>query len=103
MASWQTFDRVVTAAPERLRKGPRGGGRDRDAIVDHVREAERSYARKVGARLPPRTPWPDQRAAIIGALGSGAPGGPWSPAYAFRRITWHALDHAWEIEDKSEA
>lgn len=85
VASWQAFDRVVVGAPERLRTGPRGGGRDRDGIVDHVREAERSYARKVGARLPPRTPWPDQRTAIIGALGSGAPAGAWSPAYAFRR------------------
>ena len=22
--------------------------------------------------------------------------------YAFRRIAWHVLDHAWEIEDKSD-
>jgi hypothetical protein len=25
----------------------------------------------------------------------------WPPRYAARRIAWHALDHAWEIEDKS--
>src|SRR4051794_18092257 len=41
--TWRYFDRVVKGAPETLRKGPRGGGRDRDQIVDHVREAERSY------------------------------------------------------------
>ena len=26
----------------------------------------------------------------------------WLPRYAARRIAWHVLDHAWEIEDKSE-
>ena len=24
----------------------------------------------------------------------------WPPRYAARRIAWHALDHAWEIEDR---
>lgn len=100
-ACWRGFDRVVDGAPEQLRKGPRGGGRDRDAIADHVREAERSYGRKVGTRLPPRTPWPDQRAALLPALRAGSPDGAWSARYAFRRIAWHVLDHAWEIEDKS--
>lgn len=55
-ASWRYFDRVVHDSPAELRKGPRGGGRDRDGIADHVREAERSYGRKVGPRVPPRTP-----------------------------------------------
>jgi hypothetical protein len=26
---------------------------------------------------------------------------PWPARYAIRRIAWHVLDHAWEIEDKS--
>jgi hypothetical protein len=99
---WHYFDGVVVGAPERLRKGPRGGGRDRDAIVDHVREAERSYARRIGVRLPPRTPWPDQRAALLPALCAAAPNDAWSARYALRRVAWHVLDHAWEIEDKSE-
>ena len=30
-----------------------------------------------------------------------APGKRWPPRYAARRIAWHALDHAWEIEDRS--
>jgi hypothetical protein len=30
------------------------------------------------------------------------PGG-WPVRYAARRIAWHVLDHAWEIEDKSGA
>lgn len=100
-ACWGRFDRVVEGAPAQLRKGPRGGGRDRDAIAEHVREAERAYGRSIGVRLPPRTPWPEQRAALLPALRAGAPGGAWSARYAFRRIAWHVLDHAWEIEDKS--
>lgn len=32
-ACWRAFDDVVAAAPERLRKGPRGGGRDREQVV----------------------------------------------------------------------
>ena len=27
---------------------------------------------------------------------------PWSPRYFVRRSAWHALDHAWEIEDRIE-
>lgn len=26
---------------------------------------------------------------------------PWTPRYAVRRSAWHALDHAWEIEDRA--
>lgn len=95
---WRRFDQVVAGAPAQLRKGPRGGGRDRDAIADHVREAERSYGRSFGVRLPPRTAWQDQRIALLAALRVGAPDGA---RYAFRRVGWHVLDHVWEIEDKS--
>jgi hypothetical protein len=99
--TWLVFDDVVAAAPARLRKGPRGGGRDRDDIVQHVREAERSYGRKLGVRVPPRTPWPEQRAAYLAAITAGAPGHPWPARYAARRLGWHVMDHAWEIEDRS--
>ncbi len=47
-AAWAVFDRVVAGAPATLAKGPRGGGRDRDPIVDHVVGAEAAYARKIG-------------------------------------------------------
>lgn len=52
-ACWARLDEVVAAAPAELLKGPRGGGRDRDRIVDHVREAERSYGRTIGVRVRP--------------------------------------------------
>ena len=96
---WAAFDRAVAASSAQLRKGPRGGGRDRDGIADHVREAERAYGGKVGVRVLPRTPWDEQRAELLAGLRK--PAGPWLPRYAVRRIAWHVLDHAWEIEDKS--
>jgi hypothetical protein len=101
-AAWTAFDAAAAAAPRVLPKGPRGGGRDRDGMVEHVREAERSYARKLGVRLPPRTPWQEQRDAIAEALrGGGDSDGAWARRYLIRRTAWHALDHAWELEDKT--
>jgi hypothetical protein len=102
VASWDYFDAVVQQAPAELRKGPRGGGRDRDAVARHVQEAERSYAPKAGVRVPPRTPWDAQRSSIAAALSAGDAGSAWPARYALRRIAWHVLDHAWEIEDRSE-
>jgi hypothetical protein len=100
---WRAFDAAAAAAPAVLPKGPRGGGRDRDGIIEHVREAERSYGRKVGVRVPPRTPWADQRAAISRALrDEEEPGATrWPRRYLVRRAAWHVLDNAWELEDKS--
>jgi len=98
---WTYFDEVVANAPVTLTRGPRGGGRDRDEIVPHVQEAERHYCSKLGTRVPPRTPWVEQRAVIHKALLAGSPGGAWPSRYALRRLAWHVLDHAWEIEDKS--
>ena len=110
-ATWKVFDQVVKRAPQSLGKGPRGGGRDRDAIVDHVLDAEVGYSSKLGLRL--RRPSPADRgaiaahrAALLAVFRSGAGGKPlrergWSARYAARRIAWHAMDHAWEIEDRS--
>ena len=103
-ASWATLADVAAGASVELRKGPRGGGRDRDDVVRHVQDAERTYARKLGVRHPPYKVPSDvtaMRTDLVAALISGAAEGPWSPAYAIRRIAWHVLDHAWEIEDKT--
>jgi hypothetical protein len=101
---WNAFDEAAAAAPPVLPKGPRGGARDRDGIIEHVCHAERSYARRIGTRVPPQTPWPEQRAAISRALvdeqGSASPT-RWPRRYLVRRAAWHVLDHAWELEDKS--
>lgn len=100
-ACWAAFDAGVAVAPAELAKGPRGGGRDRDPMAQHVQEAERAYARKVGVRLPPRTPWADQRVALLEALRHDEPDRAWPTRYATRRIAWHVLDHLWEMQDKS--
>jgi hypothetical protein len=94
-----------------VRKGPRGGGRDRDQIADHVLGAEGAYVRKLGLRLKPPARG-DRRgiagfhAAIADVVGKASTGKPlvergWPQRYAARRIAWHALDHAWEIQDRS--
>jgi hypothetical protein len=100
-ACWRSLDDVIASAPAELRKGPRGGGRDRDAIAAHVREAERSYSAKISVRIPPRTPWTEQRAAIASSLRTQTTSAAWPARYLIRRTAWHILDHAWEIEDKS--
>jgi len=111
-ASWATLDEVVAHAPAELRKGPRGGGRDRDKIFAHVIGAEVSYARKIGVRH--KEPAVGDVAAvgalrgdIAAALRAARSGEPtsekgWPPRYAAQRIAWHVLDHAWEIEDRSD-
>jgi len=109
-AAWQVLDDVVASAPAQLRKGPRGGGRDRDAMFQHVVNAEHAYAGKVGVRVRP--PGGDASAikamresllAVIRADRTGQPGRDrgWAPRYCARRLAWHALDHAWEIQDRS--
>jgi hypothetical protein len=107
-AAWERFDEVVGAAPATLRKGPRGGGRDRDAIVEHVLGAEASYGRSIGLRLrqpdlADRAGIEANRVAILDVITAGvAADRKWPTGYAARRIAWHVLDHAWEIEDKGE-
>ena len=111
-AAWQELDRLAVEAPAALRKGPRGGGRDRDGVVAHVVEAERSYARKIGVRHPPfhgdGTAVEACRAEIERVLRAARSGEPlaargWSARYFLRRAAWHVLDHVWEIEDKTVA
>lgn len=111
-AAWATLDDVAAHAPAELRKGPRGGGRDRDKMLDHVLGGETAYARKIGVRH--RQPAHDDRAAIaalraaiLDVLGRPSDGQPpvpkgWPPRYAARRIAWHVLDHAWEMEDRGQ-
>jgi hypothetical protein len=55
--------------------------------------------------------WPSIQKAFIAAARARAHGelpdqGPrggkrWPARYAIRRSAWHALDHAWEIEDRA--
>lgn len=101
-SAWAYLDGAAATAPAVLRKGPRGGGRDRDAVVEHVRAAERAYGPKVGVRLPAALPWAEHRVVLRRAL-QEASEARWPFRYSVRRLCWHILDHAWEIEDRSEA
>jgi hypothetical protein len=109
-AAWSTFERTAAGAPAELRKGPRGGGRDTAKMVGHVVESDHAYAREIGVRVRP--PADDaavasMRSAMLDMLRRPSNGSPladrtWTARYAARRIAWHALDHAWEIEDRSD-
>ena len=119
-ASWAAFDAAWHEADDagvELRKGPRGGGRDLPKMENHVLEAEEAYLAQLGSRWPriPGATVADRmavvRATALDALAARARGQPiadprqtkrpWSPRYFTRRSAWHALDHAWEIEDRS--
>ena len=117
VAWWQAFDSDVQRATGReLRKGLRGGGRDLEMILDHVLEADQGYLARLvwkhkreGGKNPveelSRT-----RGTILNALEVAVNGdlpeqGPrggiiWPGRYFIRRVAWHVLDHAWEIDDR---
>ena len=111
-AAWSILDRVAENAPAELRKGPRGGGRDRDKMLGHVFEADWYYAREMGLRVPQpvaadRSALAAMRADMLAVLRETSDGAPlggrkWTPRYAARRVAWHSLDHAWEMEDRSD-
>jgi hypothetical protein len=44
-------------------------------------------------------------AAVVGAPSDGSPvvPGGWTTRYAARRIAWHVLEHAWEMQDRAES
>ena len=109
-ACWTYFDDVASLVSAELRKGPRGGGRDRDKIVRHVNGAEiHEFARKVGVKTE-LAAWqePDalhaHRDAYCNAIrehnARGATARSWTLQFVIRRSAYHMLDHAWEMEDR---
>ncbi len=117
-ACWRALDAAVQAATGRtLNKGPRGGGRDLPKIIQHVRDANVGYLASLGGTLKPSDDdEPTQalarvRQAIVTTLAASVRGevparGPrggvrWTPRYFVRRLAWHELDHAWEIQDRA--
>ena len=111
-ACWAFFDGVAARVSPELRKGPRGGGRDRDLIIRHViRNESENFARRVGLRIPEEgalTPdalrqYREDYVAAMRAYNAGHVDRPmrsWTLPYLIRHSAYHTLDHAWEMEDK---
>jgi hypothetical protein len=108
-ACWTFFDAVRARVSAEMRKGPRGGGRDRDRIVGHTFNAEQDWAAKVGVHAPEGALLTDEglrayRDAYCAAIrefhGQGKPARNWPLRYLIRHTAFHTLDHGWEMEDK---
>jgi hypothetical protein len=116
-AYWSALDAAAKAAKgKQLRKGPRGGGRELEGIVEHVLGANESYLRRLAWKREKheakdlseqigqasRETSAGLAAAAQGELPERGPrgGAIWKPRYFVRRAGWHVLDHTWEIEDR---
>jgi hypothetical protein len=109
-AAWAFFDATAARVSAELRKGPRGGGRERDEILRHVVGWEIfDLAKKVGVIEPVETREDPEalrayRDAFAGALreynAQGLMARTWHVQFLIRRCAWHMLDHAWELEDR---
>ena len=110
-ACWAFFDDVAARVSPQMRKGPRGGGRDRDEIIRHVIRVESlDHAHGVGLQIPDEPMTADglreYREAYIGAMHAYNAGEvtkrmrSWTLAFLVRHSAFHTLDHAWEMEDK---
>ena len=116
-AAWAAFDAAAKRARGKtLAKGPRGGGRDLAKMIAHVHEADVAYLSAVGgvferdAGEAAAAASRRMRQVMLVAIGARARGeppvramrkDPWPARYTVRRSAWHALDHAWEIEDRT--
>lgn len=118
-ACWRKLEQVARAAEGKiLRSGPRGGGRDLQSILEHVMESNAAYLARIAHKVQRsaqddllaelRTIQQADQTAIENAIRNGLPkSGPrggriWTLRFFIRRVAWHVLDHAWEIEDRVE-
>jgi hypothetical protein len=108
---WKFFDGVAARVSPEMRKGPRGGGRDRDRIIRHtIRTESEDFARQVGLRIPEEAALtPDglrqHRETYVAAMRAYNAGEvkrmrSWTLPFLIRHSAFHTLDHAWEMEDK---
>ncbi len=110
-ACWAYFDAVAATVSEEMRKGPRGGGRDRTRIVRHtIRTESEDFAKRVGLQIPEESALTadglrHHRESYLGALraynaGQGKRMRSWNLPFLIRHSAFHVMDHAWEMEDK---
>jgi hypothetical protein len=107
---WAFFDDVRSRVSAELRKGPRGGGRDRDQIVRHVLATEQDWAKKLGLLTPQDAMLTDEglqahRDAYCQAIrafhAQAKMARTWPLRFLIRHTAFHTMDHAWEMEDKN--
>jgi len=108
-ACWTFFDDVRARVSAELQRGPRGGGRDREHIVRHSIAAEFDWGKKLGIPAPDDSALSGEElaahreaycSAIRGLHAQGKMARNWPLRYLIRHTAYHALDHAWEMEDK---
>jgi hypothetical protein len=110
-AAWAYFDAVAARVSAEMRKGPRGGGRDRDRIIRHtIRTESEDFAKRVGLSVPEEgalgAALPGYRVAYVEAMRRYQRGEikgrmiTWTLPFLIRHSAFHTLDHAWEMEDK---
>lgn len=117
-AYWKALKGAMQqAAGKELRKGPRGGGRELEGVVEHILGAQASYLGRLAWKFK-KSETEDlneevarTEQAVLEGLAAAARGetpkqGPrggvlWPPRYFVRRSAWHVLDHVWEIEDRT--
>lgn len=110
-ACWGRFDAVAARVSAEMRRGPRGGGRDRDRIVAHtIRTESEEFAKRLGLRVPERAALTPEglrahRETYIAAMraynaGEGKRMRSWNLPFLLRHSAFHTMDHAWEMEDK---
>ena len=111
-ACWAFFDAVGARVSEEMRKGPRGGGRDRTRIIRHtIRTESEDFAKQVGLHIPEDGALApaallEYRESYLAAMRAYNAGEvpkrmrTWNLPYLFRHSADHMLDHAWEMEDK---
>jgi hypothetical protein len=95
-----------------MRKGPRGGGRDRYQIIRHaIRTESEDFAKQVGLRIPEGAALTPgglrrHRETYLVAMRAYNAGEikrrmrSWTLPFLIRHSAFHTLDHAWEMEDK---
>jgi hypothetical protein len=111
-AAWTFFDGVAARVSPEMRKGPRGGGRDRDRIIRHtIRTESEDFAKQVGLRIPEEAALTPEglrqhRETYVAAMRAYNAGEvkqrmrSWTLPFLIRHSAFHTLDHAWEMEDK---
>lgn len=109
LACWTYFDQVAARVSAELKKGPRGGGRNREQILNHIFANELDWARKVGLNVPEDAHLSAKgltahRDAYVQAIREYNTAGKnprtWRLQFLLRHTAYHVMDHAWEMEDK---